>query len=139
MATTKTAETKTAETKTHEKHTEAQAESAVRQAADNWTETIREAGKTIADGASSIQDSNMQFAQSLIDQGFKQVEGQTVALHKLYTTLASHSTERRDAFRQLAREATSAYFSTLAAPVKFTRRGFAAAREAVRQQTASEE
>jgi hypothetical protein len=132
MATTKTTESTT---NAHE----AKAENPITQAADNWSETIREAGKAFADSASSIQDSNVQFAQSIIDQSFKHVEGQTMALHKLYTTLASHSAERRDALRQLAREATSVYISSLAAPVKFARRGLTAARAAVRQQAPAKE
>jgi len=135
-ATTKTTETATKAREATEDATKA--ENPVARAAGAWSETIREAGKAIADSAAAIQDSNRQFAQSLIDQSFKQVEGQTVALHKLYTTLASHSAERRDAFRQLAREATAAYFGSLAAPVKFVRRGLNAAREAVRAQAPAE-
>jgi hypothetical protein len=130
MATTKT---------TTPKASEEQTESPLNQAASHWTETLREAGKSVIDSAAAIQDSNMQFAQTLIDQGFKQVEGQTVALHKLYSTLASHSAERRSAFRELAREAASAYVSTLAAPARLTRRGFEAVREAVTRQTSDED
>jgi hypothetical protein len=136
MATTKTAEntTKARETKAADEK-EVKTESAVNQAANTWAETLREAGKTVAESASTIQDSNIQFAQSLIEQGFKQAESQTAALHKLYTTLASHSAERREAFRNLAREAAAASISSLGAPAKFTRRGFAAMREAVRTTT----
>jgi hypothetical protein len=130
MATTKT---------TTAKASEERVESPIAQAANHWTETLREAGKAVADSAAAIQDSNRHFAQSLIDQSFKQVEGQTVALHKLYTTLSSHSAERRSAFRELAREAASAYVSTLAAPARLTRRGFAAVREAVAKQTSAED
>jgi hypothetical protein len=128
-----------ATTKTAPKATEEQTESPLNQAASHWTETLREAGKAVADSAAAIQDSNVQFAQTLIDQGFKQVEGQTVALHKLYSALASHSAERRSAFRQLAREAASAYVSTLAAPARLTRRGFDAVREAVSRRESDED
>jgi hypothetical protein len=121
------------------KASEEQTESPLNQAASHWTETLREAGKAVADSAAAIQDSNMQFAQSLIDQGFKQVEGQTQTLHKLYSSLASHSAQRRSAFRDLAREATSAYVSTLAAPVRLTRRGIDAVREAVARQASAED
>ncbi|HEV2236957.1 MAG TPA: hypothetical protein VGR57_09890 [Ktedonobacterales bacterium] len=128
-----------AATKTTTKASEERAESPVAQAANHWTETLREAGKAVAESAAAIQDSNMHFAQSLIDQSFKQVEGQTVALHKLYTALSSHSAERRGAFRELAREATTAYVSTLAVPARFARRGFDAVREAVAKQSAAED
>jgi hypothetical protein len=130
MATTKT---------TTPKANDGRTENPVAQAASHWTETLREAGKSVAESAAAIQDSNMHFAQSLIDQGFKQVEGQTVALHKLYTTLSSHSAERRSAFRELAREAASAYVSTLAAPARLTRRGLDAVREAVAKQASAED
>ena len=121
------------------KATEERGESLLNQAATHWTKTLRDAGKAVVDSAAAIQDSNMEFAQSLVDQGFKQVEGQTQTLHKLYTSLASHSAQRRSAFRDLAREATSAYVSTLAAPVRLTRRGFAAVREAVARQASAED
>ena len=84
MATTATPKTTTP--KTGEERTE----STFSQAASDWTETLREAGEALAKSATAIQDSNVRFAQSLVEQGFTQAEGQTVALHKLYTTLASH-------------------------------------------------
>lgn len=123
------AETKKATTKTT---VEPQAESVitpVSQAASAWTETLREAGKAVADSAISIQDRNAQFAQSLVEQGFRQVEDQTKALHSLYTAVASQSSARRAAFRELAREAVGASGSLLVSPARIARRAIERVRE----------
>jgi hypothetical protein len=125
MADTKKTKTETA--------SEPKTESAIDQvthAASAWTETLREAGKAVADSAVAIQSRNAQFTQSLVEQGFKQVEDQTKALHSLYTTVASQSDARRAAFRELAREATSASMTLLASPAKIYRRAIERVREA---------
>ena len=77
-------------TKTKAQTTAEKAENEVVHAARAWTETLREAGKTVADSAIAIQDRNVHFTQSVVDQGLKQIEDQTAALRKLYGTLASH-------------------------------------------------
>jgi hypothetical protein len=107
------------------KRTEANAEKrtdSVRQAAGTWAETMQEAVGTIADSAVAMQDRNLQFAQSIVDRGFSQVERQTAALHELTNKLYSTSPERRAAFRTLAREASAAYLRLLTAPVRYMRR-----------------
>lgn len=109
------------------------AESAINQAATAFGETLREAGKTVVDGAIAMQDRNTHFAQTIIEQGFKQVEEQTVALHKLYSAVAGQSETRRAAFRDLGREAAAASFSLLTMPARRYRRVFESARETVRE------
>jgi hypothetical protein len=91
----------------------------LRDTASTWTETIREAAGTIADSAVTLQDRNMQYAQTLIDQGFDQIESQTATLREAFNTLAAQSAKRRAAFRSLAREALGAYVSVLTSPRKF--------------------
>ncbi|HLZ23290.1 MAG TPA: hypothetical protein VKQ30_14320 [Ktedonobacterales bacterium] len=117
---------------------EQKAENTVNQAATAWSETIRDAGKAVADSAVAMQDRNVQFAQSIIEQGFKQIENQTATLHELYTTVASQSEARRAAFRDLTREAAEAYIGLLASPAKLYRRVVEAARETVTQPTGTE-
>lgn len=130
MAETKaTTAKKTDEPKAEPKH-EPKAENKVNQAASAWTETLREAGQTIAESALAIQERNVHFAQSLVEQGFKQVEDQTATLHKLYTKVASQSDARREAFRDLAREAATAYAGLLMSPVRLYRRAVAYVRDA---------
>jgi hypothetical protein len=122
-----------ADTKTKvESTTEQKAENKVNQAASTWTETLREAGKAVADSAVALQDHNVHFAQSIIEQGFEQIESQTATLHKLYTTLAGQSDARRAAFRDLTREAAAAYVGFLTSPVKLYRRTVESAQEAVK-------
>jgi hypothetical protein len=91
----------------------------LRDTASTWTETLREAAGTIADSAVALQDRNVQYAQTLIDQGFEQIEGQTATMREAFNTLAAQSAKRRAAFRSLAREAFSAYVSVLSSPRKF--------------------
>ena len=91
----------------------------LRETANTWTDTIREAVGTIADSAVALQDRNVKYAQSLVDQGFEQLEHQTTTLHKTFNTLAGQSAKRRAAFRHLFREAVVAprkiYQETLSA------------------------
>ena len=119
--------------------TEPKAENEVMHAARAWTETLREAGKTVADSAIAIQDRNVHFTQSVVDQGLKQIEDQAATLRKLYANLASQSDERRAAFRQLAREAGEAYIGLLAAPARLARRAVERAQETAKQDAANED
>jgi nitric oxide synthase oxygenase domain/subunit len=129
-----------AKTKTKAQTTaEPTAENEVIHAARAWTETLREAGKTVADSAIAIQDRNVHFTQSVVDQGLKQIEDQAATLRKLYANLASQSDERRAAFRQLAREAGEAYISLLGAPVRLARRAVERAQETAKQDAANDD
>ena len=129
-----------AKTKTKAQTTaEPTAENEVIHAARAWTETLREAGKTVAESATAIQDRNVHFTQSVVDQGLKQIEDQAAALRKLYASLASQSDERRAAFRQLAREAGEAYIGLLAAPARLARRAVERAQETAKQDAANED
>ena len=119
--------------------TEPKAENEVMHAARAWTETLREAGKTVAESATAIQDRNVHFTQSVVDQGLKQIEDQAATLRKLYANLASQSDERRAAFRQLAREAGEAYIGLLVAPVRLARRAVERAQETAKQDAANED
>jgi hypothetical protein len=113
--------------------TEPKTENEVVEAARVWTETLREAGKAVADTAIAMQDRNVHFTQQVVDQGLKQIEDQTAALRKLYGTLAAQSDARRAAFRDLGRPAVQAYISFLSAPVKLVRRSVETARESADQ------
>lgn len=136
MTDSKKVATKTAAEKTTEKVE--RETSAVSQAASAWSETLREAGKAVADSAVAMQDRNAQFAQSVVEQGFKAVEDQTRALHSLYTAVASQSGARRAAFRELAREAASASVTLLATPAKAYRRAIERVREASERDESAE-
>lgn len=131
------AKTKT-ETKS-ETTTEPKAENEFAHAARTWAESLREAGKAVADTAIVMQDRNVHFAQYVTDQGLKQLEDQTVALRKLYGTLTSQSDARRAAFRDLGREAAEAYIGFLATPVKLARRAVSSVREYTERGADSEE
>ena len=123
-----------AETKTKAQTTaEPKAENEVVQAARTWTETLRGAGKAVADTAIAMQDRNVHFTQSVVDQGLKQIEDQAATLRKLYGTLSSQSDARRAAFRDLTREAAEAYIGFLTTPVRFARRVMDASQETAQQ------
>src|SRR5258707_13377976 len=119
-----------ADTKTKAQTTaEPKAENEIVQAARTWTKTLREAGTAVADTAVAIQDRNVHFTQSVVDQGLKQIEDQTATLRKLYDTLSSQSDARRAAFRDLGREAVEAYMGLLVTPVRLARRTIETLRE----------
>src|SRR5579863_8920936 len=104
MADTKTDQKTDQKTSQRAKQAEAETERqahAVRQAAGTWAETIQEAAGTIAESAIALQDRNVQFAQTLVDRGFTQIETQTATLHELVNKLYRQSPERRAAFRGL--------------------------------------
>jgi hypothetical protein len=123
-----------AETKSKAQATaEPQAENEVVPAARTWTDSLREAGKAVADSAIAMQDRNVHFTQSVVDQGLKQIEDQVATLRKLYATLAGQSDARRAALRHLTREAAGAYIGLLATPVKLARRAAASTQESVKQ------
>ena len=130
MADTKATTAKKTDEPKAELKAEPKPENKVNQAASAWTETLRETGQSIAESALAIQERNVHFAQSLVEQGFRQVEDQTTALHKLYTKVASQSDARREAFRDLTREAAAAYAGFLMSPARLARRAIAYVRDA---------
>jgi hypothetical protein len=90
----------------------------LRETASTWSETLREAAGTITDSAVALQDRNVGYAQTLIDQSFDQIESQTAKLHETFNTLAAQSAKRRAAFRHLIRETVAASVSALSTPRK---------------------
>jgi uncharacterized protein YdiU (UPF0061 family) len=101
----------------------------LRETASTWTETLREAAGTIADSAVALQDRNVEYAQTLIDQSFDQMESQTAKLHETFNTLVAQSAKRRAAFRNLVRETFAASVSAMATPTKFYREALKSVQE----------
>ncbi|MGZ3637870.1 MAG: hypothetical protein ACXVCX_08545 [Ktedonobacterales bacterium] len=134
------ADTKTkAQTMSEPQAENEKAENEMVQAAREWTETLREAGKAVADTAIAIQDRNVHFTQYVVDQGLKQIEDQTASLRTLYGTLSSTSDARRAAFRHLGREAAQAYIGFLATPVKLAQQAAETVREAAKPDAGKED
>jgi hypothetical protein len=101
----------------------------LRETASTWTETLREAAGTIADSAVALQDRNVEYTQTLIDQSFDQLESQTAKLHETINTLVAQSAKRRAAFRNLVRETFAASVSVMATPTKFYREALKSVQE----------
>jgi hypothetical protein len=101
----------------------------LRETASTWTETLREAAGTIADSAVALQDRNVEYAQTLIDQSFDQLESQTAKLHETINTLVAQSAKRRAAFRHLVRETFAASVNAMATPTKFYREALKSVQE----------
>src|SRR5215469_5278426 len=101
----------------------------LRETASTWTETLREAAGTIADSAVALQDRNVEYTQTLIDQSFDQLESQTAKLHETFNTLLAQSAKRRAAFRNLVRETFAASVSAMATPRKFYREALKSVQE----------
>jgi uncharacterized protein YdiU (UPF0061 family) len=101
----------------------------LRETASTWTETLREAAGTIADSAVALQDRNVEYAQTLIDQSFDQLESQTAKLHETFNTLAAQSAKRRAALRHLLRDTFAASVSAMATPTKFYREALKSVQE----------
>ena len=101
----------------------------LRETASTWTETLREAAGTIADSAVALQDRNVEYAQTLIDQSFDQLESQTAKLHETFNTLAAQTAKRRAALRHLVRETVAVSVSAMATPTKFYREALKSVQE----------
>ncbi|SRR5579875_1733017 len=120
-----------ADTKKAQATAEPNSENEMIQAARAWVKTLNEAGAAVAETALALQDRNVRFTQSVVDQSLKQIEDQTATLRKLYGDLASQTDAPRAALRDLSREAAEAYVGLLTAPVRFARRAAETIQEAV--------
>lgn len=109
----------------------------LRETASTWTDTLREAAETLTDSAVALQDRNVEYAQSLIDQGFGQIESQTATLRETFNSLAAQSAKRRAAFRHMVREAMTASVSMLATPRKFYEETLESVRESAENSVGS--
>ncbi len=105
-------------------------EKGINQAALEWTETTRQAYQAVASNVIATQERNVQFAQTLFENGVAQLRTQEEAARGLFQTMAEQSDKERTAFQKLMQESLNAYLDLLAAPIAFYQKGLDATRQA---------
>jgi hydroxylamine reductase (hybrid-cluster protein) len=105
-------------------------EKGVNQAALEWTETTRQAYQAVASGVVAAQEHNVQFAQTVFENGVAQLRAQEETARGLFQTMAEQTEKQRTAFQKLAQESVNAYLDLLAAPIAFYQKGLDVTRQA---------
>jgi hypothetical protein len=91
-------------------------ENIVSEATWNWTRSVNDASKAVAESAVAAQERNMRYAQSMFENGLEVVKSHTQETRTLTQTLIEQSQKQQEAFQTLAQEATDVYtgfFSTM--------------------------
>ena len=105
----------------------------INQAALEWTETTRQAYQAVASSIVAAQERNVQFAQSVFENGVAQLRAQEETARGLFQTMAEQSEKQRAAFQKVAQESMNAYLDLLATPVAFYQKGLDVTRQAAQK------
>jgi hypothetical protein len=84
----------------------------------------------VASSLVAAQERNVQFAQTLFEDGVAQLRAQEETTRGMFQTIAEQSEKQRTAFQKLAQESVNAYLDLLAAPVAFYQKGLDVTRQA---------
>jgi hypothetical protein len=101
----------------------------INSAASEWTETSRQTYEAVTSSVVATQERNIQFAQSVFENGIAQLRAQEETTRGLFQTMAEQSEKQRVAFQKLAQESLNAYLDLLAAPIAFYQKGLDVTRE----------
>jgi hypothetical protein len=105
-------------------------EKGINQAALEWTEATRQAFQAVTSSVAAAQEHNIQFAQTLFEDGVAQIRAQEESARGLFQTIAEQSEKERAAYQKLAQESVNAYLDLLAAPIAFFQKGLDVTRQA---------
>jgi hypothetical protein len=103
------------------------------QAAVEWTETSRQAYQAVASSVVAAQERNVQFAQTVFENGIAQLKAQEETARGLFQTIADQSEKQRAAFQKVAQESVNAYLDLLATPIAFYQKGLDVTRQAAQK------
>jgi guanylate kinase len=104
-------------------------EKGINAAALEWSETTRKAYETVSSSIAAAQERNVQFAQSVFEQGVEQLRAQEETARGLFQAMAEQSEKQRLAWQKLAQESVNAYLDLLAAPIAFYQKGLDVTRQ----------
>ena len=111
------------------------AENTIEQTAAAWAEFAREAAQTVTANVIAIQERNVQFAKTLVEKGIEQTESQLTSAREFAFALAGQTEKQRAAYRDLAREAVSAYSDMLSASAAIYQKSFTSFFDAAKRPT----
>ncbi len=108
-------------------------ENIVSEATWNWTRSVNDASKALANSTVAAQERNMRYAQSVFENGLEVVKSHTQETRALTQTLVEQSQKQQEAFQTLAHEATEAYTGFISTMFSYYRQVYENAGAAVWQ------
>jgi hypothetical protein len=93
----------------------------------------REVFQTVVDSAVAAQERNIQFAQSVFENGVEVLKSHAESTRSLTHALLEQSQNQREAFRTLAQESIEAYGKFLTAPTTYLERALEISETITRQ------
>jgi len=93
----------------------------------------REVFQTVVDSAVAAQERNIQFAQSVLENGIEVLKSHAESTRSLTHTLLEQSQNQREAFRTLAQESIEAYGKFLTSPTTYLERALEMSETITRQ------
>ena len=93
----------------------------------------REVFQTVVDSAVAAQERNIQFAQSVLENGIEVLKSHAESTRSLTHTLLEQSQNQREAFRTLAQESIEAYGKFFTSPTTYLERALEMSETITRQ------
>jgi methyl-accepting chemotaxis protein len=97
-------------------------------AAEKLAETTRESYQVVVEHLAGLQERNVRFAQSVIDESIEELRRQVESNRALAQELAERTEKQRGAYQELVNESVDAYMDLLYAPLGFYKRNLEAVR-----------
>lgn len=95
-------------------------------AAEKLAETTRDSYKTVFDHMIGLQERNVRFAQSVVEDSFKELRQRTESSRSTAREMAERVEKQRGAHQTLVNESVDAYMDLVYAPFSYYRKGLQA-------------
>lgn len=100
--------------------------------AEKMAQTTKNSYMTVIDHSVALQERNVRFAQSVVDNSIKEMRQQAESNRALTQELVERAEKQRGAFQNLAKEGVDAYMDFVYAPFSYYKEGLEVAKKAVR-------
>ncbi|MGH3087208.1 MAG: hypothetical protein ACRDSJ_07815 [Rubrobacteraceae bacterium] len=100
-------------------------------AAEKLARTTRDSYQTVLDHVVGVQERNVRFAQSVVDDSIKEFRHQAESNRAMTQELVERTEKQRDAYQALVQESVDAYMDFAYAPFEYYKKGLEVAEEAV--------
>src|ERR671917_1252657 len=101
-------------------------------AAERLAENTRDSFGTVLDHTVGLQERNVRFAQSLVDDSIKELRFQVESNRAVSQELVERAEKQREAFQTLLEESVEAYMDLAYVPFSYYKEGLEAASKVVR-------
>lgn len=101
-------------------------------AAEKLAETTRDSYQTVVNHTVGLQERNVRFAQSLVDDSIKELRHQIESNRAMTRELVERVEKQRDAYQTLIGQSLDAYMDLAYAPLSYYKEGLQAARKVAR-------